>query len=132
MFKTAFYNRLNGDATLTALIPGGVWNTLADRDADYPLVIFNRTGRGEYGTTLGNARVWRMMRYDIYGITKHVGSVTAARIDERLHELLSDHILTLTTYTHMYSRRINDIRIVEVDNGVEYEYCGGVYEFWIK
>lgn len=128
----ALIARLEGDAELAELAPGGVWNTLADRAAEYPVIVVRKRTGTRYVTTLGDARASRVMGYDVYAIEAHVAGTAAARIDERIHELLSDHRLSVEPYACLYCRRFTDIDLVEVDDGVEYQYRGGAYEIWMQ
>ncbi len=124
--------RLTGDAALAALATGGVHLVRAPQGTTAPYVTV-RTYPGRIVPTISRGRAARMVRFAVVARVKGAGSITAERIDERVHELLSDHLPTLVNgYTCMSIRRELDINEPVVDEGVEYDQIGGMYAVWVS
>lgn len=82
------YNTLTGDATLMALVPGGVWNTQADEGSGYPLVLYQFMSGIDYAA-VGAVRIWANMLYLVKVVADSadfsVMNSAIARIDTLLH-----------------------------------------------
>lgn len=124
---------LGADATLTALIPGGIHRVRAPQGDDAPgpleafLVVRTRPG-GRIVQTLGRARALRYVNVEIVGVVPGAGTITAERIDERVEHLVADATLTLASpWTASKPRRLVDIDDSTVVDGRETDQLGGLY-----
>jgi hypothetical protein len=94
---------LNGDPTLTALVPGAAWNTQADEGTSYPLYMVKVIG--ETAAFL-----------DV--------DVAAARIDALLHRASG----TVADGTIVSCVREQTFRLSEsIAGGLQYRQAGGLY-----
>lgn len=82
---------LQGDATLVALVPGGIWNTQAPQerpDPKYPALVFQQMSGNDYAA-VGAERIWTNMLYLVKVIADDqnfdAADVAAARVDVLLH-----------------------------------------------
>lgn len=85
------YSTLSGDATLMALLSGGIWNTEAKQnrpDPKYPLLLFQYMSGLDYAA-VGAYRIWTNMIYMVKVVSDGAdfGAMNAAvaRIDQLLH-----------------------------------------------
>lgn len=133
--RIALYTLLSTDAQLTALAPGGVWDTRTPQGPGAPatsqafVCVRYRPG-GRIIHTLGRARAMRYVNVEIVGIVPGAGSITADRIDERLHELVDYADLVLVDpWTCGKPARVVDINDPAVVSGRECDVVGGLYRF---
>lgn len=128
----ALMTRLTGDATLAGLATGGVHLVRAPQGTALPYVVV-RIFPGRIVETLGSARAGRYIRVSITGVAAGAGSTTAAAIDERIDTLLRDHALSVASpYTASPARRKLDLDDPVIDDGVEIDQVGGMYEIFVS
>jgi hypothetical protein len=123
---------LAADATLTALVPDGVWLTTAP--ASRPprtgfVIVQNQTHE--------DTEAFRAPLYETfqYRVTAWVLSKTPAPANAaayRIHQLLEDTVLPMAGYTHMSTLRVDrvgpDVQIDPIDNDSRWQIAGADYE----
>jgi hypothetical protein len=118
---------LNGDPTLTALVPGAAWNTQADEGTSYPLVIYQMMS-GVDTAAVGAIRIWTDLVYMVKVIGETAAfldvDVAAARIDALLHRASG----TVADGTIVSCVREQTFRLSEsIAGGLQYRQAGGLY-----
>lgn len=120
------YETLNGDATLSSLAPGGVWDEQAPEDTDYPLVTFAWQGEADV-YVVGAARVMSSQAWLVKAVADSASFEDLADVTGRLDALLHDTFGTTTGGEVFASTRERGLRQDENANGVAYRHLGGVY-----
>lgn len=125
--RRAFYSKLTGDATLTALLSSSsaVYHAVAPKAATYPLVIFNRQSsvpRYTFAEQAYDNEVWL-----VKGVDKNTDEDPVDDIASRLDALLTDGTLTISGKTQMSLRRESDFEMTEVDGDETYRHAGAMY-----
>ncbi len=114
----ALYAKLSGDATLMALVPGGVHNLVA-RKPGYPFLVFQKVSCTPSYTLTQIIRETYV--YQIRCIGK--GATSKATLESallRVQALLNRQPLTVTGYTHWITEREGDIAdVAELDEDGE-------------
>lgn len=129
--------RLAGDATLAALMSGGVWLNRAPAGLiRYVLVTFAQ-GTDDRFATFGAPGDRRGIEEDVYAIRAcelnqpNVISPTATKnAAARIDALLEDQPLTITGYVCGEIRRLRPIEFADVDSvdkSITWQYRGGEY-----
>lgn len=123
------YATLHGDATLAALVPNGIWNTQADEDTPYPIVVFQLMSALDT-SAVGANRIWTDMVYLVKAIgqTADPGALDpiAARIDALLHRASG----SASDGTVWAIVREQVIRMPENVAGRFYRHSGGMYRIY--
>lgn len=120
---------LAGDATLTGLVEGGVWNTQAAQGTAYPLIVFQQMAGYDYAA-VGANRIWTNLVYMVKVINETADfstlSAAVARIDALLHR--SSGIATDGTIWSCV--REQTIRLPDAIAGRQYRQAGGLYRIY--
>lgn len=130
--KIALYGRLNGDATLTALLSGGIVEDGKQANKALPLVTYQRQG-GSALYVLGGVNHWRYI-FAVKGITEGSSSKVAGQISARVSTLL----LAATPLTFQGADPVelmpggvawlSPIDFTETSDGKVFSHIGAVYE----
>ena len=131
--RRAIYAKLNGDATLTALLsaPTAIYEAKAPRSAAFPLVIFDLYAPGADAYTYGG-RAYEQDLWIVRGVVKAGSSDAADDIAAAIDELLTDGALTISGRTQLYLRRERKVKYTESDGDVDYRHSGGIFRLWTK
>lgn len=119
------YQVLSGDATLSGLVGGRIYNTLAPQDAAMPFVVFNVQASGDT-YTLGPTALGVDTVYQVKCIAPSRG--VAEPVLLRLDELLSAQSGTSTATVRILAvMRTGWVSYTEYGDGVRYEHVGGLW-----
>lgn len=120
---------LSGDATLSALLPGGVWNTEASQGTAYPFVLFQFMSGLPYAA-VGAFRIWESLIYMVKVIGETADYQTLktplARIDVLLHRGSG----TAADGTIWACVKEQSIRLPEAVQGKHYRSSGALYRLY--
>jgi hypothetical protein len=123
------YGTLTGDATLTALVTGGVWNTQAEQGSVYPLLLYQFMSGLDYAA-VGAERVWTNLIYMVKVIADtadfSVMNAAVARIDQLLHRASG----TVADGSVWSCTREQVIRLPDSVAGSQYRQAGGLYRIY--
>jgi hypothetical protein len=133
----ALLARLQGDVSLAALMPGGVWlNRAAPNLTRYVLVTFAQ-GVDDLCLTFGAPGTRRAIEVDVFAIRacelNTNGSYSTANTKQaaaRIDALLEDQPLTITGYVCGEISRLRPIEFADVDQvdkSQTWQYRGGEY-----
>lgn len=131
IIATWLYATLSGDATLTGLATGGIFQ---ERDSGgsttYPKVIYRFQG-GSDVPALGARRVAVNAVYAVYAVWRQASyggalDTIAARVDTLLHGKEG----TAAGGTVLACVREQPLLLANLQNGVEVRMSGGVYRIW--
>jgi hypothetical protein len=124
---------LAADATLTALLPDGVYLDVAPASKTRFVIVQAQTHEDEEGF---NATMFETFRYRITARGLATTGVDANAAAFRIHELLTVPMLTpIDGYTHMATLRVERIKFTEVDaidNDIRWQIAGGDYEISVS
>lgn len=129
VIDAALMARLSGDATLAALVTGGVHHAQAPQDAVPPYLLFREVSLQD-GYTL-RQRVWREGLYDIQAVTSGLSVTVIQQAIERVDVLLRDHALAVSGGSTLYLRRVQTTEFSEAIEGVVYQYAVATYRIWV-
>lgn len=134
----ALVTKLGGDATLLALMPNGAYFDVAPPGSTRFVIVSLANSHDE--SMMMSARAFEEMTYLIKAVGRQTPSAplpsnamkdAAARIDA----LLDDGTLTVPGYALMVMRRVERIRVTEVDETDEsilWQHRGGMYEVLVS
>lgn len=126
----AVYARLSGDATLSALIPGGVWRMLAPEGTIGAYAVFQLVSAEADQRTLGTSgpAIARLL-YQVKVIEKGSSASNAKTALARVDTLLDDYTLSLSPNYLLVSRRESRIpdTVERLDNEEVYQSVGASY-----
>ncbi|MBP8291937.1 MAG: hypothetical protein KAX65_04140 [Caldilineaceae bacterium] len=130
--ETWLYTKLHGDATLLALVPGGVytWPVPATYSGQYVLYQM-QSGvdiRGVGPSRLGVNGLW-LVRVVAEALSFGGNLQTAAN---RLDVLLQAASGTATGGTVWSCVREQPFQLVELANGRQFRHLGGIYRLWVQ
>ena len=121
---------LTGDASLSSLLPGGVWRRLADQNAPFPVCVFQFQGGADVATLPGE-RVMLSGVWLVKAITRDgLGDLPeiVRRVDDLLHLVhRREDITPLLSVV-----REAPFDMTETDQGVTYEHLGALYRIQAK
>jgi len=131
--RRAIYAKLNGDATLTALLSAAtaIYEAKAPQSAAFPLVIFDLYAPGADAYTY-SGRAYEDDLWIVRGVDKSGSSDTVDDIAARIDALLTDGALTISGRTQLYLRRERKVKYTEPDGDIDYRYAGGIFRLWTK
>lgn len=127
-FRKALYEKLIGDATLTALLstPESIYHKLAPEGSEPPYVVYSKVPGQLQWTFAGNPLRWPL--WVIKGVDRGGSAGTVEAIDARIEELLTDATLDVEGFNHLYLRRETDMpEPIATDSGEIVQECGGIY-----
>lgn len=120
------YDTLSGDATLAGYAPGGVWDSQAPENVDYPVVVIG--WQGEFDVyVVGAARVMASQAWLVKAVGDEASFDVLYDAASRIDVLLHDTSGTATGGTVFASTRERGMRLDELARGVPYRHLGGVY-----
>jgi hypothetical protein len=130
--EAAVIARLAGDATLVALLPGGVhWDV-----APAGLTAFAIVSQIDHddAVVMSPTPVWERPLLLVKATTKGAGRATVAQAAARIYELLHEQPLAIDGYTLMRIQRIkrvpNYTEVLE-ETDERWSHCGGHYELLV-
>lgn len=135
LIKTALYQRLAADSTLTGLLAdgtAGIHDTQAQQNAGLPLVVFTKpAGNAMY--TMGQ-RSYDDQLWQIKAVTDGPSSQLGGSIVARIDALLDDQPLTLSGgLTCLSLRRTYDVpEYTETADGLRRTHQGAVYRLYVQ
>lgn len=120
---------LNGDATLTGLVPSGAWNAQADEGTAFPLIVYQMMS-GIDLAVVGAVRIWTNLIYQVkvIGQTANYAALNAAvaRIDTLLHRA-SGSAADGTVWACV---REQTIRLPDSVAGKQFRHAGATYRIY--
>lgn len=123
------YARLSGDATLTALVGGRIYDSLAGRSTAYPLVTFQFQG----GRDVLGVSAQMLMGQEVYQVaaTGRATTYTALKpIARRIHDLLHGRRGRTADGLIYACVREQPLKLVYVEDGIQYCRLGGLYRLY--
>lgn len=120
------YLTLSGGTALTSLLAGttSIYHLQAPDDAELPFVTFNIQAGGDENQTP------KRRKNNLYYIRAYseTSALNAGSIDAEVDNLLDGQTLSVSGWTNIWSKRENDIEIVEtLPNGKQVWTIGGFY-----
>lgn len=116
--------KLQGDATLATLAPGGVYHEMAPEKARTPYVVVILESHEDVHEFGGAA--YENATYQVMAIDKADDAAAANAAYNRVHAVLSS-ALTVSGFTVMDLVRIGRVRAAERDGSVIWRFVGGRY-----
>jgi hypothetical protein len=128
----ALVNVLAADATLTALVPDGVFFDEAPQGMEaFALVsLIDGVTRSQWAATAAGRRAAEDCEYIVKAVMLSGSSANAREAAARIDELLQDATLAIDGYTCLSITRTNRIRDTEVDSvdaSIRWQHRGGHY-----
>lgn len=130
--ERAIYAKLDGDATLTALLAAqhNVFPEVIPADKSLPAVVFAQIGQGEDAYTYGT-HAFETLDYLVKAVTVGYDPESAQAIADRIFALLNNVVLSISGSTQMMCHRLGRVSYPERgDAGDHYNHRGGIYR-WI-
>lgn len=126
----ALIAKLTSDATLTALMPDGVFYDYSPQGATR-LVIVSQLAHEDAYQFQGHA--WERFVYLVKAVDLDTSGSSAKSAADRIHTLLQDGTLTITGYELMNMHRLERVRYTEVDEDTDqrWQHRGGQYELLV-
>lgn len=121
-FAEWLYDRLTGDATLMAAVPGGVHEGIAPQGTAEPFIVFSLVSNADVNA-VGQARVLTRCDWDVKVIAEASSYAGLADIADDIDTLLHDVVDGSVVSCH----RVSTIRYHEKSSGAEYRHVGGTY-----
>lgn len=118
--------KLQADATLAGLAPGGIWPDLAPEQASTPYVVVLLESHDDADEMPG-AQAFERAAYLVTAIDKSSDAAAANAAYNRAHAVLTGSALMVTGYTVMDVRRAGRQRSAERDGPVIWRFVGGRY-----
>lgn len=129
---TGLFTKLTGSTALTTLLTlgtAGVFQDLAPEGAVPPYVVFNAQSPSTPQHTFG-AVAFENTVYQVQGVTQGPSKAAGGTIADKIDLALHDQAVTVTGYTLLKCRRLQDVDYTEVVSGVRYSHRGGLYRLW--
>jgi Protein of unknown function (DUF3168) len=123
---TAVMTRLQGDATLATLAPGGAFPDVAPEGVADPFVIVSLSSHEDVDEQSGRTAFERP-RYLVKAVGQGPNAAAAIAAYNRAHALLQGPVLTIVGFHCMDVSREERIRFVERDGHVTWHHVGGIY-----
>lgn len=123
----ALIAKLEGDATLMALMTGGVYRDVAKSGKTKFVIVSFISGIDTY-VFEGSALEEHL--YLVKAVSQDSSGLDVKTAAARIHTLLQDVQLTITGYSHQLTRREEPIAYTEidgVDNAISWQHRGGRY-----
>jgi Protein of unknown function (DUF3168) len=122
----AVMSKLQGDATLTGLAPGGVYPDVAPEDTPDPFVIVTLQAHEDVHE-LTRLSAFEVPRYLVKAVGLGTDAADAVAAYARIHALLQGQTLTISGFTWMDTARESRVKYVERDGPVYWQHVGGIY-----
>lgn len=129
--EQAIVAKLGGDATLTALAPGGVWLDVAPSHVDPPYVIVSLQAHSDV-EAMPSARAYEDAEILAKAVSDSTAAATALGAADRIDTLLQGGSLTITDGTLMAMTRSMRVRYVEIAGDERWQHAGGVYNVTVS
>lgn len=122
---------LDGDAELSALMPGGVWYDVAARGVSKFVLVSMLAHEDQ---RVFGERGFEVFTYLVKAVALGTAGADVKAAAARIDVLLEDARLSATGYHWMNCQRIERIRIKEFDDlsGGTWQHRGGHYEVWVQ
>lgn len=125
--RTAIYQRLAGDSTLTGMLatPTSIFHQVAPQDSAYPVVVFNKQGGTpdwQFGGAYVQADLWQVKAISMGG-----SAASAEDIAARIDTVLNDAQLAITAGALLAIYRYSDVDYLETDGADQWHHCGALY-----
>ena len=127
-FRTSLFAKLNGDATLTALLAttSSIYHRRAPLNAGFSLILYSKQSGMPTWSFAGNPFV--SQTWVIQGIDRGSLGGIVEDIDKRINVILTDPVMTLSDGTLLYMRRELDVDYEEGDDpDILIHHVGGLY-----
>ncbi|MCR4340770.1 MAG: DUF3168 domain-containing protein [Gemmatimonadaceae bacterium] len=127
----AVYTALTAATALTALLSGGtadpsVYQWLAPEGADPPYVVYSVQSPSTPVYTFSGV-AYENTVYQVKGVTDDHSARAAGTIAAEIDDALADAGLTVSGYTLMRCRRLQNVDFLEVDAGKRFNHRGALY-----
>ena len=128
---TALLAKLGADATLTTLMPGGIWFDVGPHGVEKFVLVAQLAHEDHY---LFGGSAWEVITYLIKAVALSTSVTDAKAAASRIHTLLQDGTLTPTGYGLMRMQRAERVRFTEVDQQTDarWQHSGAHYEVWVQ
>lgn len=120
------YGVLSGDATLSSLVGGRIYGYIAPQDAPLPFVVYSHQ-EGHDVRGVGPARIMASLVYQVKAVGQGGSFAPLKPIADRLDQLLQGASGTIVDGRVLMCVREQTVEYVEVDDGVQYRYLGGLW-----
>ena len=123
---------LSGDATLMALLTDGVFVDVSPSGKTAFALVSLISHEDLY---IFNGSAFERSIYLIKAVVQSGTGTTAKTAAARIHALLQDVALTITGYAHALTRRVERVRMTEVDDlnqDLRWQHRGGRYELMVS
>jgi len=128
----ALIAKLAADATLTALMPDGVFYDEAPAGSQRFVIVSLVDGHDEH--QLPGVRAFEQATYLVKAVALSTSGGNVKSAAARVDALLDGGALTVSDYLLMNMRRESRVRITEVDGAdasIRWQHRGGRYEIWV-
>lgn len=124
----ALYSKLTADATLMAMIPGGVHKLQAPVGVAAPLIIFHRE-EATHTYATGGTKAFINLSYIIKAVAEGFSTVACHDILDRVEAVLATGV-TVTGHTVLVLRRRSDPAeyVEDADGGKTYMHVASAYD----
>lgn len=128
----AVVGRLLGDATLTGLMPDGVYFDVGGKDATR-FVLVSQVDEDDIEMQGGDA--FERFLYLVKAVEKSTTGANVLAAAARIQTLLNGTTYAVTGYTLARSKRVARVRYTEIDDAdpdIRWQHRGGRYEVWVS
>lgn len=130
----AIVETLQGDATLAALLPDGVFIDVAPANKTRFVIVSQVIHEDHYA--LNDQAAFEQFLYLVKAVARDSSAGTPVKAAAvRINELLQFQPLTVTGYDHMLTRREERVRYTEVDSEnpeTRWQHRGGRYAVFVS
>lgn len=122
---------LVNDATLTALLPDGVYFDVAKKNATRFVIVSQLAHEDEY---VFGGSAWEVFDYLVKAVVLSTSGADVKTAAARIHTLLQDALLAPVGYVPMRLQRVERVRFTEVDDDSDsrWQHRGGRYAVMIS
>ena len=128
------FNKLTGNSALTTLLANGtasVFEMIAPEGEDPPYVVFQAQAPSTPEHTFAGVAMERAL-YTIKAVTESHSAAGAGTIADKIDDAIVDQALTVTGYTHLETRRYQNVDYVEVVDGKRFNHRGATYRVRVR
>lgn len=124
--RTGLAQKLAADATLAALIPGGIHHSVAPAQASYPLLIFNQQSNARavqaFGDKEGRTSLWL-----VKGVAVAPNADRADAISAAIEAVMDEGSLTISGGSLYRMNWESDVQYAESEDGELIRHSGSIY-----
>ena len=129
------FNKLTGATALTGLLTGGtaspsIYQDLAPEGAVPPYVVFNAQSPSVPQYTYTGVAFENTI-YQVKGVTQGPSKSAGGTIAHQIDAALDDQAVSVSGYTLLKCRRLQDVDYTEVVSGVRFSHIGGLFRVWV-